>query len=105
MKNLNNQVPRNKTTEKKPKEKKTTEKTTEKPTTKELEECILATLKELSENGVPVTSTVLRDKLSVKSRGAVRRMMNKLAKDGKVTVAEKANSGKRRQYVYELVKQ
>ena len=104
---MNKQVPINKTTERKPKEKKTTEKkatekTIEKPTTKELEERILSTLKELAENGVPVTSTVLKDKLGVKSRGAVRRIMQKLAKDGKVKVTEKANSGKRKQFVYTL---
>jgi len=96
---VNNQVPRNKTTEKKPKEKKTTEKAT---TTSGLEERILSMLKELAENGVPVTSTVLKDKLGVKSRGAVRRIMQKLAKDGKVKVTEKANSGKRKQFVYTL---
>jgi len=59
------------------------------------------------EKGVEYTSTLLRDKLALdkeSGRDQIRRAMKRLAKDGKVIISEKSNTGKRKQYVYKLAK-
>jgi len=63
-------------------------------------------MKTLRENGVPITSTLLRDKLALdkeSGRDQIRRLMKRLEADGKVTISQKTE-GKRKQYTYELAK-
>lgn len=71
-----------------------------------LDERVLAQMKTLRVNGIKeVTSTVLRDKLALdkeSGRGQIRRVMKRLAKDGKVIISLKSNTGKRKQYMYSL---
>jgi hypothetical protein len=73
-----------------------------------LDERLLAAMKTLRENGITeFTSTLLRDKLALdkeSGRGKIRRVMKRLAKDGKVVISQKSNTGKRKQYVYKLAK-
>jgi DNA-binding GntR family transcriptional regulator len=71
-----------------------------------LDERVYAQMKTLTQNGITeFTSTLLRDKLQLDKeigRGQVRSAMKRLAKDGKVTISLKQNTGKRKQYVYRL---
>ena len=69
-----------------------------------LDDRVLAVMKTLRENGVPITSTLLRDKLALDKelgRGQIRRVMSSLEKQGKVAINEKM-VGKQKQYVYSL---
>jgi hypothetical protein len=69
---------------------------------KPLEDKVLAVMKTLRENSVPTTSTLLRDKLALdkeSGRDQIRRLMKRLAKDGKVAITEK-KVGERKQCVY-----
>ena len=62
-------------------------------------------MKTLRENDVPITSTLLRDKLALdkeSGRDQIRRVMRKLEAEGKVVIGSKANTGERKQYVYAL---
>lgn len=71
-----------------------------------LEEQVYAVMKTLQKNGITeFTSTLLRDKLQLdkeSGRGKIRTVMKRLAKQGKVTMGLKKNTGKRKQYVYKL---
>lgn len=63
---------------------------------------ILDVMETLHNNGVTETnSTVLRDKVGTKNRADIRRVMKKLASDGKVVISQKTE-GKRRRYTYKL---
>ena len=75
-----------------------------KQTVEPLEDKVLAIMKTLRENGVPITSTLLRDKLSLdkeSGRDQIRRIAKRLEKDGKITISEKT-VGEQKQYVYRL---
>jgi hypothetical protein len=57
-----------------------------------------------TQNGVSITSTLLRDKLALdkeSGRDQIRRIAKRLKEEGKVTISEKT-VGKRKQYVYKL---
>jgi hypothetical protein len=75
--------------------------------TAKLEEKVLAEMKRLAGNGITeCTSTLLRDKLGLdkeSGRDQIRRLMKKLEEAGKVEIGQK-EVGKRKQYVYTLVK-
>ena len=84
-------------------ERKTDKKPNGKPNAEE--EQMLATLTQLSANGLKeITSTLLRDKLGLdkeSGRDQVRRVMANLAKDGKVTVTQRMK-GKAKQFLFSL---
>jgi len=66
-----------------------------------------AILKAVASMKGEVTSTSLRDYFALDKehgRGIIRHAMDKLAKEGKIKITEKAVGGKRKQYVYEVVK-
>ena len=61
-------------------------------------------MKTLRGNDVPITSTLLRNKLALdkeSGRDQIRKMAKRLEKDGKVVIDTKT-AGKRKQYVYSL---
>ena len=63
---------------------------------------VLGVMEALQKNGVTeTTSTVLRDKLGTKNRGAIRAVMRRLSKEGKVVIEEEKH-GQRRQFKYKL---
>jgi hypothetical protein len=83
---------------------KTETKTETKPSVEPFEDKALAVMKTLRENDVPITNTLLRDKLALdieSGRDHVRRLMRKLETEGKVKIEEKT-VGKRKQYIYRL---
>lgn len=63
---------------------------------------ILKVMATLKANGIVETnSTVLKEKVGTKTRGAVRVAMKALAKDGKVVIIEEPH-GTRKQFKYKL---
>lgn len=72
-----------------------------------LEERVLGQMKTLNETGVPITSTLLRDKLGLdkeNGRDQIRKIAKRLEAEGKITTGEKT-VGKLKRYVYSLKEQ
>ena len=68
----------------------------------ELAAKVLKVMATLKANGIVETnSTTLRDKVGTKNRGAIRQVMKRLEKDGKVVTIEEKH-GTRRQFKYKL---